>query len=90
MIQGQFMFRLLSTDDEELLRSVSFPNPKLAGQEIRALQSDPSAIKFDLVDGVYQVSLEDRIVATAVNKDELDAETWKATLLNQLALFSED
>lgn len=87
---GQFMFRLLSTDDEELLRSVSFPNPKLAGQEIRALQSDPSAIKFDLVDGVYQVLLEDRIVATAVNKNEIDAETWKATLLNQLALFSED
>ena len=86
---GQFMFRLISTEGEELLRSVSFPNPKIAGQEIKALQSEPSAIEFELVGEFYQLSLNGQLVALAVDEAGVGAETWKAKLLNQLALFSE-
>lgn len=85
---GQFMFRLISTEGEELLRSVSFPNPQIAGQEIKALQSDPGAIEFTLVDDFYQLSLNGQLVAVAVDETEVGAEVWKAKLLNQLALFS--
>ena len=87
---GQFMFRLMSTEGEEILRSVSFPNPKIAGQEIKALQSNPADIQFELIDGVYHLSLNDHLVAIAVDEAESGAELWKAKLLNQLALFSAD
>ena len=84
------MFRLMSTEGEEILRSVSFPNPKIAGQEIKALQSNPADIQFELIDGVYHLSLNDHLVAIAVDEAESGAELWKAKLLNQLALFSAD
>lgn len=85
---GQFMFRLISTEGEELLRSVSFPNPKIAGQEIKALQSDLGAIAFELVGDIYHLSLNDQLVALAVDESGVGADIWKAKLLNQLALFS--
>ena len=68
---------------------MSFPNPKIAGQEIKALQSEPSAIEFELVGEFYQLSLNGQLVALAVDEAGVGAETWKAKLLNQLALFSE-
>lgn len=85
---GQFMFRLISTDGEELLRSVSFPNPKIAGQAIKALQSDPNTIQFELHDGLYQLSINEQLLATAVDDSKGEADNWKAKFLNQLNLFS--
>lgn len=87
---GQFMFRLISSEGEELLRSVSYPNPKMAGQAIKALQSDPAAIQFALIDGIYHLSLNDQLLAIAADEAEVGAEAWKAKLLSQLALFSAD
>ncbi|WP_432786800.1 hypothetical protein AAEX37_00860 [Oligella sp. MSHR50489EDL] len=87
---GQFMFRMLSSDGEELLRSVSFPNPQVAGQEIRSLQTAPESIQFELVDDHYQLSINQQLVALAVDENALGAEAWKAKFLNELALFSEN
>lgn len=87
---GQFMFRLLSAEGEELLRSVSFSHPKIAGQEIQALQSNPEAIQYDLVDGVYQLSINDQLVAIAVDETQIGADAWKTKFLSQLALFAVD
>lgn len=87
---GQFMFRLMSTEGEELLRSVPFPNPKLAGQIIKTIQTDVAAVQFDLVDDRYQLSLDGEVVATAVDEANLGAEAWRERVLEQLALFAEE
>lgn len=85
---GQFMFRLISTDGEELLRSVSFPNPKIAGQAIKTLQNDTNAIQFKLHDGLYQLSINEQLLAIAVDESKEEADNWKAKFLNQLSLFN--
>ncbi|MDK7178240.1 hypothetical protein QP445_12495, partial [Micrococcus luteus] len=73
-----------------LLRSVSLPNPQVAGQEIRTLQNTPESIQFELVDGLYQLSLNDQLVAFAVDAKGLGAEAWKAKFLSELALFKQE
>ena len=87
---GQFMFRMLSAEGEELLRSVSLPNPQVAGQEIRTLQNTSESIQFELVDGLYQLSLNDQLVAFAVDAKGLGVEAWKAKFLSELALFKQE
>jgi len=62
---GQFYFKLQSTEGKRLLQSAAFASPKIAGQSIAALQTQGAAA---LANMAGQVQLADGVTA-----DELDA-----------------
>ncbi|NGM88818.1 tryptophan--tRNA ligase [Parapusillimonas sp. SGNA-6] len=60
---GQFRFRLLAADGQELLLSEPFDNPKAAGAAIQALQSSPLDDLVTEEAGMLTVHVEGRVVS---------------------------
>jgi tryptophanyl-tRNA synthetase len=60
---GQFRFRLLAADGQELLLSEPFDNPKAAGAAIQALQSSPLDDLATEEAGMVTVYVEGRAVS---------------------------
>jgi tryptophanyl-tRNA synthetase len=61
--EGQFRFRLLAADGQELLLSEPFDNPKAAGAAIQALQSSPLDDLATEEAGMVTVYVEGRAVS---------------------------
>lgn len=76
---GQFRFRLLAADGQELLLSEPFDNPKAAGAAIQALQSSPLDDLATEEAGIVTVYVEGRPVSRfetarlALMKDAIEA-----------------
>ena len=60
---GQFRFRLLSADGQELLSSEGFDNPKAAGTAIKQLQTTPLEDLAVETDGQVTLRIEDIVIS---------------------------
>lgn len=64
---GQFRFRLLASDGQELLLSEAFDNPKAAGQAIKHLQTTPLEDLAIETDGQVTVRIQGTVVSRFIS-----------------------